>query len=220
MRKLVPAFLLFLACVCLRAQTADAELESFYKKYLDEHFALRPLDATSLGDHRFDRELEDVSKASREKWRAHDRETLRALKKSVAYKQLSRAAQIDYEIFQHDLEQGLWSSENFKPFEEDPRIYGGFINDSIYSLLTQSTLAKETNISNAIARMSKIPAVIIAARANLTHPPKQLTETAIRQNKGAINFYEKDLFELAGNSPQLPALKSAAAPIVSALRDY
>src|SRR6478672_10940497 len=110
--------------------TADAGLEKFYKHYLDEHFALRPLDATSLGDHRFDRELEDVSKASREKWRQQDRETLRALKKAIPYKQLSRSAQIDYEIFEHDLETGLWMSENFKRFEEDPRTYGGYINDS------------------------------------------------------------------------------------------
>ena len=209
-----------LFCIALHAQTADERLESFYKKYLDEHFALRPSEATTLGDHRFDGQLEDVSKASREKWLAHDRQTLYALKNSIPYKQLSRASQIDYEIFQHDLETGLWSTQNFKPFEEDPRAYGGFISDSVYVLLTQSTLPKETNIANAIARIAKIPPIITAARASLTHPPKQLTETAIRQNKGAIGFYEKDLFELAGDSPQLPALKSAAAPIAVALRDY
>jgi uncharacterized protein (DUF885 family) len=220
MRQVIHFAVVLLCCLRLHAQTADAQLESFYKKYLDEHFALRPLEATSLGDHRFDSQLEDVSKGSREKWKQHDRETLRALKKSIPYKQLSRSSQIDYEIFQHDLERGLWSAENFRPFEEDPRVYGGFINDSIYSLLTQSTLPKETNISNAIARMGKIPAVINAARANLTHPPKQLTETAIRQNRGAISFYEKELFELAGDSPQLPALKSAAAPIAAALHEY
>ena len=122
--------LLLIACsVILRAQTADAQLEAFYKKYLEEHFALRPLDATQLGDHRFDHLLEDVSKVSREKWRAHEREALRELKKAVDYKKLSRAAQIDYEIFEHDLKRGLWSAENFKPFEEDPRAYGGYIND-------------------------------------------------------------------------------------------
>jgi uncharacterized protein (DUF885 family) len=220
MRQLT--FIVLSLCCCLRlhAQSADAGLEAFYKKYLDEHFALRPLDATGLGDHRFDHLLDDVSKASREKWRAHDRATLRALEKSVPYKRLSRPAQIDYEIFQHDLQRGLWASENFKPFEEDPRTYGGYINDSVYALLTQSTLPRETNIANAILRMGKIPAVIAAARENLTHPPKQLTETAIRQNKGAISFYEKDLFELAGDSPQLGALKAAATPVASALRDY
>src|SRR5687768_1828975 len=95
--------LLFIACsFVLRAQTADAQLEAFYKKYLEEHFALRPLNATQLGDHRFDHLLEDVSKASREKWRAHEREALRELKREVDYKKLSRAAQIDYEIFEHD----------------------------------------------------------------------------------------------------------------------
>jgi uncharacterized protein (DUF885 family) len=218
--RLLLSIALVVSSLSLHGQNADAQLDSFFKRYLEEHFALRPLDATSLGDHRFDRLLDDVSKAGREKALEHERATLRALKKEVPYKQLSRAAQIDYEIFQHDLERGLWSADNFKPFEEDPRVYGGYINDSIYSLLTQSTLPKETNIANAIARMAKIPGVVSAAKSALTHPPKQLTETALRQNRGAIGFYEKDLFELAGDSPQLPALKSAAAPIASALHDY
>ncbi|HUS37772.1 MAG TPA: DUF885 domain-containing protein [Verrucomicrobiae bacterium] len=213
--------LFFIACsFILRAQTADARLEAFYKKYLEEHFALRPLDATQLGDHRFDHLLEDVSKASREKWRAHERERLRELKREVDYKKLSRSAQIDYEIFEHDLERGLWSAKNFKPFEEDPRTYGGYINDSIYALLTQSTLPKETNVANAIARMGKILAVIKAAQGSLMRPPKQLTETAIRQNRGAISFYEKELFALVGESPRMEELKRAAAPVVSALKDY
>ena len=213
-------FVLVVSCVVSRGQGADAALEVFYKKYLEEHFALRPLDATQLGDHRFDHLLEDVSKGAREKWRAQDREALKELKREVDYKKLSRAGQIDYEIFEHDLKRGLWSAENFKPFEEDPRVYGGYINDSIYSLLTQSTLAKETNVANAIARMGKIPAVIQAAKESLGRPPRQLTETAIRQNRGAIGFYEKGLFELVGESARMEELKRAAAPIVTALKDY
>src|SRR5687767_7989408 len=193
MRRGILFLLLILSCGGLRGQNADERLEAFYKKYLEEHFALRPLSATQLGNHRFDHLLEDVSKGSREKWKEHERRTLRALKKELPYKELSRAAQVDYEIFRHDLERGLWMAENFKPFEEDPRVYGGYFSDSIYSLMTQSTLAKETNLANAIARMGKIPAAIKAARETLTRPPKQLTETAIRQNRGAISFYEKDL---------------------------
>lgn len=222
MRRAIPFLVLFICVATLHAQAPgeEAKLETFFKKYLEEQFALRPTEATGLGDHRFDNQLDDVSKAARAKWVEHDRQTLKNLRKEIRHEALTRPAQIDYEIFEHDLERGLWSAENTKPFEEDPRTYGGYLNDSVYSLLTQSTLPKETNIANCIARMAKIPAVVAAARESLTKPPKQLVETAIRQNRGAIGFYEKDIFELAGNTPQLEQLKQAAAPVVVALKQH
>ena len=68
--------------------------------------------------------------------------------------------------------------------------------------------------------MARIPGVIKAARQNLTHPPKPILETAIAQNRGAISFYETELFQFAGETPQLDKLKSAAAPIVADLKSY
>jgi uncharacterized protein (DUF885 family) len=222
MRRAFSFLLAILSILTISAQPAaeDAKLEPFFKKYLEEHFAMRPLDATVWGDHRFDHLLDDVSKASRAKWTAHDRQTLKNLRKEIRHAALSRPAQIDYEIFEHDLERGLWLSKNADPFAEDPRTYGGYLNDSVYALLMQSTLPKETNIANSIARMAKIPAVVAAAKENLGNPPKQLAETAIRQNRGAISFYEKEIFELAGETPQLEKLKAAAAPVAAALKDY
>src|SRR6185503_8708843 len=184
------------------------------------HFRHRPVDATKLGDHRFDSLLEDVSRPARDSWLAHTRKTLKELPKQVNYSRLSRPAQVDFEIFKHDLETQIWLTENTKPFEEDPRTYGDYINDSVYVLLTQSTLPKETNIANCIARIAQIPRVITAARQTLTHPPKPILETAVRQNRGAISFYETELFQFAGETPQHDQLKSAAAPVVAALKEY
>jgi uncharacterized protein (DUF885 family) len=198
----------------------DHKLEALFKTYLDEYFRLRPVEATKLGDHRFDSRLEDVSRSARDGWLTHARKTLRQLPKEVNYSKLSRPAQIDFEILRHNLETQIWLTENTKPFEEDPRAYNDYINDSVYVLLTQSTLPKETNIANCIARMAQIPRVIATAKETLTHPPKPILETAIRQNRGAISFYEAELFQFAGETPQRDKLKSAAAPVVAALKDY
>ena len=46
------------------AADADAALRSFYQRRLDTSFRLEPTTATLLGDHRFDDQLEDVSKIS------------------------------------------------------------------------------------------------------------------------------------------------------------
>lgn len=201
--------------------TADAKLEAFFKSYLEETFHLRPLDATSLGDHRFDHLLDDISPKARAGWLAHARRTLESLPKAVPYDQLSRNSQIDYEILRDDLTRSIWLAENTHPFEEDPRTYGGYISDSVYTLLVQSTLPKETNIKNAIARMALIPGIIATARETLQSVPSPILDTAILQNHGAISFYEEEVFTLAGGDPpQLAALQSAAKPIVAALKQY
>ena len=198
----------------------DAQLDAFFKKYLDETFRMRPMEATQLGDHRFDHLLEDLTPNARRAWLEHTRKTLAELPKQIDYQKLSRPAQIDFEIFEHALTNSLWLEENFHPFEEDPRTYNGYINDSVYLLLSQSTLPKETNVANCIARMALIPKVVAAARETLKNPPRVHTETAIRQNRGAIAFYEKGILEAAGKTRQTAALKAAAEPVAACLKDY
>jgi uncharacterized protein (DUF885 family) len=198
----------------------DARLETVFRAYLDDSFRMRPLEATRLGDHRFDAQLDDVQPEARAKWLELTRQTLAELPKRVDYQKLSRAGQIDFETFQHHLKTSEWLTENTHPFEQDTRLYNGYINDSVYLLLAQSSLPKETNVANCIARMAQIPRIVAAARQNLRNPPRVHTETAIRQNRGAIAFYEKDIFDFAGKTRQLAALKAAAAPVVECLKEY
>ena len=218
--RTVPALVLAAVLPQLaRAQSSDEGLSALFQRYLDAKFQLQPVTATALGDHRFDRELDDLSPAARAQWLALDRRTLASLQ-SLAMEQLSAPAQIDYKILKTELERSIWLTENLRPFEQDPRSYTSYIGDSVYLLLEQSTLPKETNLSNAIVRMRQIPKVIAAAQANLRNPPRQLLDTAIRQNRGSISFYESDLFEFAGTTPQLDALKQAAAEVRSQLEAY
>ncbi|MGO9113500.1 MAG: DUF885 domain-containing protein [Thermoguttaceae bacterium] len=198
----------------------DAKLDEFFRRYLDEYFRQQPSNATGLGDHRFDAKLEDLSAESRAKWIQRTRRALADLPRAVDCAQLSRAGQVDFEIFKHDLEKALWLDENTRPFEEDPRTYTDYINGSVYVLLTQSTLPKETNLANAIARMRQIPRLVAVARQTVTHPPRSVLETAIAQNLGSIDFYDKEIFELAGERPQKDALKKAAEEVVVCLKGY
>jgi uncharacterized protein (DUF885 family) len=203
------------------AQSAeDDKLKSCFKDYLDQQFQQQPLQATSLGDHRFDSRLDDISQAARQGWLAFARRTLEDLPRRVDYDNLSRDGQIDFEIFQHNLQTQIWETQNFHPFETDPRTYGSYLSDSVYLLLTHSTLPKETNIANCIDRMAQLPRIVAEAEKTLTHPPKPILETAILQNRGAIGFYQNEIFRYAGDTPQLDQLKSAAAAAVTLLQGY
>lgn len=209
-----------LQAVTFAAPAEDEKLQAFFQAHLERQFQLQPTMATGLGDHRYDHLLDDISKAARAGWKKVAEQTLKDLPRQVDYKKLSGAGQVDFEILRQDLRRELWLMKNFRPFEEDPRAYGRYINDSVYVLLTQSTLPAETNIANCVARMKEIPRIVATAKQTLTRPPRPILETAIRQNRGAIAFFETELFQLAGATPQLPQLQSAAAPVVVALKDY
>lgn len=212
---------LFLGVIAVpAAPSSDAALQSFFQEYLDGWFQRQPLSATSLGDHRFDAELESVSTGSRKEWLAFTRRTLEALPRRVGLAGLSDAARVDYEIVRDELQRSIWLAGNFDPFETDPRVYTSYISDSVYLLLAQSTLPRETNVANSIARMRRIPEILAEARENLRNPPRAHLETAIGQTQGAIRFYEHDVFVLAGDTPQLPELKAAAARLVESLKSY
>lgn len=204
----------------LSAQTADEKLAQFFKSHLEECFKLRPLEASMLGEHRFDHLLDNISKEARTSWLSHTRGQLVKLINEIPVNALSADGKIDYEIFRDDLQRTIWLTENTKPFEEDPRTYGSYINDSVYSLLTQSTLPKETNVANAISRIKEIPRIVEEAKRTIYAPPKTILETAILQNRGAISFYEKELFELIGPTPKTAELKQVSGPAVEALKNY
>jgi uncharacterized protein (DUF885 family) len=198
----------------------EARLTAFFKEYLEAEFRQRPLEATRLGDHRFDHLLDDVSPKARASWTERYRKTLAELPKRIDKKKLPRSGQIDFEIFEHHLKTQVWLAENTKPFEEDPRRYNDYITESVYLLLTQSTRPQAVNVKNCASRMKRIPRVIQAAKESLAKPPRVIVETAIKQNRGAIAFYESGIFDLAGETPALSGLKKAAQEVVPALREY
>ncbi|MFO0881231.1 MAG: DUF885 domain-containing protein [Gemmataceae bacterium] len=224
MTRIVPVWIGLAALVALpgaeSASTEDAKLTAYFKAHLEREFQERPLEATRLGDHRFDAELDDVSARARARWIERYRTVLAGLRKAVDYAKLSRDAQIDLEIFEHDLKYRLWEAENTRPFEDDPRTYNGYLTDSVYLLFTQSTLDRARNVRNAAARIDRLGQILTAARASLKTPARALTETAIRQNRGAISFYENGIYELSGENPTTSALKGPCTRAVAMLREY
>ena len=202
------------------AESEDASLAAYFKKYLDAEFRQRPLEATRLGDHRFDQLLDDLSPKARAAWKDFTRRTLAELARQVDYRKLTRSGQIDFEIFKHDLTRSLWLADNTKPFEEDPRVYNEYLTDSVYLLLAQSTLPHDESVKDCVARMARLPQVIATAKESLHNPPRVFVETAIRQNRGAIAFYESGLFELANEKAGEGPLGARAKKVAAALRDY
>jgi uncharacterized protein (DUF885 family) len=202
------------------ANKEDAALAKLFRAWLDEEFQAHPLYATQQGNHDHDDRLDDLSPEARQADLQRAKTWLARLPKSIDRDELSRAGQIDFDIWKHALTYSVWSAENDNRFLFDPRVYGEYISDSVFLLFTQSTLPRERNVQNAAARITHIPKVVAAAKAGLKNPPRILTEVAIKRNLGAISFFEREIYTVAGETPGSEPLATPCKAAVKALKDY
>ncbi|QEL18049.1 DUF885 domain-containing protein [Limnoglobus roseus] len=198
----------------------DAKLAAAFQAYLTDEFHRHPAFATSQGNHEYDDRLDDLSPRARSEDVDRTKKLLTDLAAKIDAKKLTRSAQIDLEIWTHALKYSLWQAEHDSRFANDPRVFGEYVSDSVFSLFTQSTLPKERNTANAAKRITYIPKVIADAKESLKAPPKVLTEIAIKRNLGAIAFYEKDIFGLAGTTPGASELTGPCKAAVTTLKEY
>ena len=198
----------------------DARLAARFRAYLDDEFRRHPAFATSQGNHEYDDRLDDLSPEARAADVTRTRELLAALPKEFDAARLSRDGRIDLEIWLHSLKYQVWRADSDKPFETDPRVYGEYLSDSVFLLLTQSTLPRDRNVASAAKRIAFVPRVVAAARASLTSPPREITEVAIKRTRAAVAFYEKDVFALAGETPGLSPLTGPSKVAAKAIAEY
>lgn len=203
-------------------QSSDSEgiVEKAFLEWLEEECKRHPVFASQLGKRDYDGLMDDLSPAARAADRERDQSVLFDLKTRFEGVQLSRDSQIDLEIWQNYLKYRIWQSVQMDDFANDPRVYLTYCSDSVFGLFTQSSLPKHRNIANAASRMGFVPKVIEAAKESIKNPPKVLTEIAIKRTDGAIAFYEREIFELADESPQVSSLASPARAAAAALKEF
>ena len=197
----------------------DVNLEGRFNIWLVDQFQRHPTFATQLGNHDYDHRMDDLSAKARKEDLRLDQKQLTDLQ-NLDRTKLSRNAEIDLEIWENYLKYRIWQATNSDDFTNDPRVYLTYCSDSVFTMLTQSTLAKQRAVDYAGKRILGVPAVIAAAKESLGRPPRVLTDIAIKRTEGAITFYEKDIFVLADESPQLSSLREPCKIAAEALRDY
>lgn len=198
----------------------DADVAKYFQSWLDTECKRHPVFSTQQGNREYDGQMDDLSPKARAEDAKRDQGILKELAKQFDRTTLSRNAQIDLEIWESFLRYRVWQFNNSDDFANDPRIYLLYCSDSVFGLFTQSTLPRHRNVENAVSRIAHIPEVIAAARASIKNPPKILTEVAIKRTEGAISFYEKDIFALAEESPQISSLAVPCRKAAESLRDY
>ena len=198
----------------------DDAFQKIAHDYVEQYLRANPEQATELGDHRFDDQLTDYSPEARAKDLAAQKE-FRDKLNAIDGSQLTGANNIDFRILKENIDYQIFQAEELKEPEWNPLVYMQSLANSLYLLVARDFAPAEKRIPNLRQRMEKIPGVIAQARANLQHPPRVHTETAIEQTQGAINLMRAELAPLLDQAPQMKKeLGSLQAKAAAALEDY
>ncbi len=212
---------LALSILVAKANPKDAEFEKIAKDYVEGFLASHPEYATELGDHRFDGELTDYSPGARDRKLARARQFRETIKKFDDFSRLTGANQVDVRILRDNIDSEIFELEELRESEWNPLVYNQSLANSLYLIVARDFDSPENRIPNLRKRMEAIPYVIEQAKANLQHPPRVHTETAIEQTQGAINLIREGLSPLLDRAPQM---KKDLAPVqektAKSLEDY
>jgi uncharacterized protein (DUF885 family) len=212
--------LLSLSILNAAATSQDDQFQKIAGDYIEQYLQANPEDATELGDHRFDGQLTDYSSDARAKDLATQKE-FRDKLNAIDGSQLTGANNIDFRILKENIDYQIFQAEELKQAEWNPLIYMQSLANSLYLLVARDFAPAEKRIPNLRQRMEGIPVVIAQAKANLQHPPRVHTETAIEQTQGAINLVRTELAPLLDQAPQLKKeLEPLQAKTAAALEDY
>src|SRR6266404_3154715 len=221
MRVIIAAGLvLSLAMLNAAATTQDDAFQKIAHDYIEQYLRANPEEATELGDHRFDGQLTDYSREARATDLATQKE-FRDKLNAIDGSQLTGANNIDFRILKENIDYQIFQAEELKQAEWNPLVYMQSLANSLYLLVARDFASPEQRIPNLRQRMEGVPRVIAQAKANLQHPPRVYTETAVEQIQGAINLVREGLAPLLDRAPQM---KKELAPLqektAAALEDY
>lgn len=179
-------------CQTAAADTPDNQrFERLAERYLDEFVALDPVGATTLGDHRYDSQLNQVSPAQRDRTAAFCRTYLKELA-TIKADRLSRANQVDRAMLEQSLLAQLWRLEALQQWAWNPLNYTGLAGGSIYGLMARQFAPLDERLMSVADRLQQFPRLFeqIRATLQLDRVPKIHAETAVKQNRGVLSILD------------------------------
>jgi uncharacterized protein (DUF885 family) len=212
--------------VCfVMATSTSARPRSFAElvdAYFEDYFKANPSQATSVGFHQYDHQLEDFSLAAHQRNRT---KLLAYLKEFEAInpRSLSQNDRDDREIMIASIQSLLLEEDHVQMWRKNPDYYSGSATSTIFSIIKREFAPASERLRSVIEREKQIPRALQQARAVLTNPPKIYTDIAIEQLPGNLDFFETtvpEAFKDVKDAALLAEFKRSNAAAIAALKDY
>ena len=201
----------------------DMTFDTISKRYLDEMMAQTPVNATSLGDHRFDDQLDDVSTAGYDRRAALAHELLGQVQ-VLDSAELSRAHQVDARLLANELEYQIWRIEQLAEWRWNPLVYTELAGNSVYLLLARDFAPLPDRLRIVGVRLAELPRFLAQVRESLVpgRVPRIHAETAIKQNTGVLTLIDQLVVPQLGVLPEADqaALRTSIAHARTAVAQH
>ena len=185
--------------------------------------ALTPVNATSLGDHRFDHDLDDVSATGYERRAALAHELLGEVQ-ALDQAELSRANQVDAHLLASELQYEIWRIEKLAEWRWNPLVYTEITGNSVYLLIARDFAPLPDRLRSVTARLNELPRFLEQTRESLVpaRVPQIHAETAVKQNTGILTLIDQQVVPQMSVLPQgdQAALRTAIAHARTAIAQH
>ena len=198
----------------------SSEFELWLNRFFESYYRHRPVNATFIGDHRFDDRLPDFSAAGVAAMLG-DAERLLEDAAAIDTTSLSAVERIDKRLAEGFLRIQQWelASPHFQ--RGNPSLYTGEAIFGVIGLFLTDYAPLAERAEAAIARMNAIGVLLDQGTHNVHEAPLAWTERALRECQGARAFLGAGIDRLAADIPALqPALRTAADAALAAFARY
>lgn len=208
------------------ANAVNARFAQIADAYLKGYYAFNPTEATALGLHEYDSQLESRSRESV----AREVSRLRIAQAQLAHINpavLSPDARLDYLVIASHVRAQLLELEEIRMWQRDANIYNRLVASSVDNILKRNYAPIEQRLDALLAREREAARLLNEARANLDQPPRIYTEMALMQTRGSIDYFTRvvpQMFERAGggrlSAARRAQFETANQNVVAALRSF
>ena len=220
--SLLVLLLVLLPVLACGPRAAPEAFATVVDRYLDD-FALRhPSIASGNGLHHHDDRLEDFSSAAIADEIAAlkvYRATLDAFPDSA----LTPDERVDRRILEGVIDGWLLEQETLENWRRNPMLYASALSDGVHNLLTMENAPAPVRMRQLISKLAGVPALVAAAEANLTHPPRLFVARGIGMFRAAAAMLTDDVplaFASEAGTPLMDSLTRATTAAAQRVREF
>ena len=203
-----------------------ARFNQIADNYLRGYYAFNPTEATALGLHEYDAQLESRSSEAVAQETRRLRATLNELLR-INPMVLAPEARYDYLVLVSHARAQLLELEEIRMWQRDPNVYNRLLSASVDNILKRNYAPVEQRLEAVLRREREITRLLREARVNLQQPPRIYTEIAINQVRGSLDYFTRvvpQMIERAGgvrlSAERRAQFETTNQSVISELRSF
>jgi uncharacterized protein (DUF885 family) len=192
--------------------------------FVYESLALSPVSATAAGYHQhngieLDEQIDDFSRSGLQRAHSFYVGYRARLEQSVDADKLPPEDRADYDIISDQISLALLELETIQNYRHNPTVYVELIGNALFNPYVLEYAPKPKRYGQIIARLQKIPTLLLQARMNLVDAPEVWNRVAQDENAGNIALIDTTLRQSCPADLK-QQYDQAAGAALAGLRDF